>query len=63
MAYKDKDKAVKYNNDYNSTHYDRVSLMLPSGKKKTVSKIAKANGESLNAFINRAIDELLKKEQ
>ena len=62
MSYNKTDKLIKYNNDYNKEHYQRVSLMLQKGKKEIVQERAKANGESLNAFINRAIDELLKKE-
>lgn len=61
MAYKEKTKAIQYNNNYNKEHYQRVSLMLPNGKKEIIQERAKANGESVNAFINRAIDELLKK--
>lgn len=60
MAYKEKTKAIQYNNNYNKEHYQRVSLMLPNGKKEIIQERAKANGESVNAFINRAIDELLK---
>lgn len=62
MAYKEKSKAIEYNNSYNKEHYQRVSLMLPNGKKDLIKAKAEANNESLNAFINRAIDELLEKE-
>ena len=59
MAYKDKTKTISYNNDYNKGAYDRVSLMLKKGKKEIIQQVASANGESVNAFINRAIDMLL----
>ncbi len=59
MAYKDKSKLIAYNNEFNKGAYDRVSLMLKKGKKEAIQKQAAANGESVNAFINRAIDLLL----
>ena len=62
MAYKNKDDAVKYSNDFNKRTYDRVSLMLPKGKKELIHAHADSKGESVNAFINRAIDRLLEEE-
>ena len=59
MAYKKTDKLIEYNNKFNKENYDRVSLMLPKGKKDIIKDKAKENGESVNAFINRAIDLLL----
>lgn len=59
MAYKKTDKLIKYNNDFNRANYDRVSLMLPKGKKEVIKNKARNNNESVNAFINRAIDMLL----
>ena len=58
MAYKDKAKTITYNNSYNKTAYDRISLMVKKGKKELIQEKAK-DGESVNAFINRAIDMLL----
>ena len=59
MAYKDVKKAYKYNNDFNREKYDRISLMVRRGKKDIIKAKAAANNESVNAFINRAIDILL----
>lgn len=61
MAYKDKAQAVKYNNAYNAGAYDRFSLMLPKGKKDIIKAAADASGQSVNSFINRAIDEKLER--
>ena len=55
MAYKKTDKLIQYNNEYNKNNYDRVSLMLPAGKKETIKKALK-DGESVNGFINTLID-------
>ena len=63
MAYKDKTKAVKYNNAYNAGAYDRFSLMLPKGHKETIKAHADAHGESINGFINRAIDEAVERDR
>ena len=44
---------------YNTANYDRVELRLPKGKKEGIKAHAEAQGESLNAFINRAINEAM----
>ncbi len=41
---------------YNLKNYDRVELRLPKGKKEILQAHAEEQGESLNAFVNRAID-------
>ena len=46
-------------NRYNAKAYDRVNLMLKKGKKEEIKAHAEARGESTNAFINRAIDEAI----
>lgn len=56
MAYKDRSTAIKYNNEYNKQAYDRINLTVPKGKKESIQTAAQANGESVNAFINRLID-------
>ena len=46
----------KRQNDFIKNQYDRVNLTMPKGKKENVMNAAEAAGESLNAFINGAID-------
>ena len=58
MAYKKTEKLIQYNNEYNRNNYDRVSLMLPTGKKEII-KSALHDGESVNGFINALIDKEL----
>lgn len=41
---------------YNAANYERVELRLKKGKKDTVKAHAYSYGESLNEFVNRAID-------
>jgi len=44
---------------YNAENYDRVELRLEKGKKAIAKAHADTQGESLNAFINRAITETM----
>ena len=41
---------------YNAANYERVELRLKRGKRDTVKAHAESYGESLNEFVNRAID-------
>ncbi len=51
----------KVKNRYNAKAYDRITLVVPKGKKKALQAYAASQGESLNAFINRAIAETISK--
>lgn len=44
-------------NKYIGSHYDRINLTVPKGKKQTIQEVAEVQGESVNTFINKAIDE------
>ena len=46
-------KAIK---KYEQEKVDRIMLRVPKGKKEIIHEHATRNGESLNAFLNRAID-------
>ena len=43
-------------NKYVKNNYDRVNVTMPKGKKETIQAHAAAQGESVNGFINRAVD-------
>lgn len=62
MAYKNKSDATAYQNKYIAKAYDRINLTVPKGKKDEIKAHAEAQGESTNAFINRAIDETIKRD-
>lgn len=49
-------------NKYMKTNYDRINLTMPKGRKDEIKAHASARGESVNAFINRAIDETMERE-
>lgn len=53
---------IAYQNAFNKEKYDRVGLMLPKGEKDKLRSHASKNGESLNAFIIRAIRETIERE-
>lgn len=59
-ATKAQQKAV---NKYMSANYDRVNLTMPKGMKIAIKAHAEARGESVNAFINRAIKEAMERDK
>ena len=44
---------------YMKENYDVYQVRMPKGKKATIQAHAEQHGESLNAFINRAIDKAI----
>lgn len=49
-------------NKYIKANYDRMALVLPKGKKQTIKDHAEKHGESVNSFVNRAIDETMERD-
>lgn len=49
-------------NKYISKVYDRINLTVPKGQKERLQAHAEAHGESVNGFINRAISEVMERE-
>lgn len=58
-ASKAQQKAV---NKYMKSNYDRVNLVMPKGKKDIIQAHAAQQGESVNAYINRAIEEAMQRD-
>lgn len=50
-------------NKYMKENYDRINLTVPKGKKDKIKEHAESRGESVNAFINRAIDETINRDK
>ena len=48
-------------NDQWRDKFDEMRFRVPKGQKEVISNYAAANGESVNAFINRLINEELSK--
>ena len=49
-------------NCYIAKSYDRINLTVPKGKKERIQNYAQSVGESVNGFINRAIDDAMRDE-
>ena len=56
------DRKAKWQNDYISKTYDRINLTVPKGEKDKIRAHAESRGESVNAFISRAITETIKRD-
>ena len=54
--------ATKYKNEFSSKNYDAVRLMVRKGQKEFLQSHASERGDSLNAWINRAIKKQLENE-
>ena len=48
---------------YEDKAYDKVLVRFPKGKKDIIKAHAEAHGESVNGFINRAIDEAIERDE
>ena len=53
----DKKEQIDYQNKYIASKYDRFTATFPAGKKDDYREHAAKTGESLNAYINRLIEE------
>ena len=49
-------------NRYIADKYDRINLTTPKGRKEEIRNHADNQGETVNSFINRAIDETRKRD-
>lgn len=58
----EKKRKAKWQNDYISRAYDRINLTIPKGKKENIKAHAEKTGESVNAFIGRAIAETMERD-
>lgn len=50
------------NRKWDAANLDRVSVAMPKGRKTKIQAHARDRGESLNAFINRAITEAMERD-
>lgn len=50
-----------YKNQFIAETYDRINLTVPKGKKQEIKEHAEKNGESVNGYINRLIEEDMRK--
>ena len=57
MAYSDAQREATAR--YNKKAYDKICLVVKKGRRQIIADYAKAQGKSMNKFINEAIDKAL----
>ena len=53
----------KVKDRYNAKAYDEIKVRVSKGNKDIIKAHAERNGESLNGFVNRAIDETMERDK
>lgn len=53
---------AEYKNQWQKNNCDRINLTVSKGKKEIIKAHAEQQSESTNSFINRAIDETMKRD-
>lgn len=48
---------------WNAKTYDNLTIRVPKGKKEQIQAHADTKGESLNGFVNRAINETMERDK
>ena len=56
-------KHQEYTAKYMKENYDEFKVRTPKGKKNQVQEHIVSTGESINAFINRAINETMERDK
>lgn len=54
--------STRAKNKYNAKNYDSLRIVVKKGQKAEIEAHAQGNGESVNGFVNRAIDETMKRD-
>ena len=62
MAESKGNSQTRAKNKYNAKAYDRIALQVKKGRKDVIKAHAESKGESINGFVNRAIDETMKRD-
>lgn len=47
---------------YSDKAYDRINIAIPKGKKEIIKQAAEKAGQSVNAYVQQAINERLQRE-
>ena len=56
------DSRKRANEKYNAKAYDEIKVRVTKGKKGNIQAYAKGKNESLNSFVNRAINETIERD-
>ena len=54
---------TEYKNKWQQENRERINLVVPKGKKEVIQTHATKQGQSVNAYINAAIDEKMARDQ
>lgn len=57
------DARRRANDKYNAKSYDEMKVRVYKGQKAEIQAHAESKGESLNGFVNRAIDETMERDK
>lgn len=57
------DARKRANKKWINENTEEIKLRVPKGKKKLIQEHAAAKEESVNAFINRAVDEAMERDR
>ena len=49
---------IKYNNEYKKNNYDRITVLMPKGKKEKLQKYCNSRGISVSGLINELVNSL-----
>ena len=55
--------SAKSKNEWIAKAYDRINLTLPKGQKDIITAHAESQGESVNGFISRAIENQMERDK
>lgn len=53
---------TEYKNKWQAENCERISLVVKKGKKQIIKDFATKQGNTLNGFINKAIDEKIERD-
>ena len=53
--------STRAKNKYNAKVYDSLRIVVPKGRKEAIQAVADAQGESLNGFVTKAVDERMER--
>lgn len=56
-------QSAKQKNEFAKKNYDRIAVVIKKGEREKIRVRAEALGLSLNGYINKLIDEDMKKER
>lgn len=62
MAENQGNSQTRAKNKYNAKNYDSLRIIVKKGNKDIIKAHAAEQGESLNGFVNRAIEETIKRD-